>query len=472
MSETQAQDKGVLVIHEDGAVAWWSPSAPAVASVHVGIGVGAVVEVDAANPSVVVGWGLQAGGDVESLARAFGEPQLAENLRLLAGTGQDVFTKSAPTLTQPWVRRATVAAVSQCTQRPMNESALLLDQASADRATGREELAVSLFQMAAPSLLDLGAECLAGQIGGGAATDIARIADEAAQSLQGSGWEPDVVELSARLQSEVGLTDADLDAVMALFEMEEAAARKLAPAHMDRTETRVDDEFYIDPRAVPPRLLAWPGGALKDLRVKFSTDSNQVVVSADLADSADERSVEASELVAYAADPEKGSLIAVAPMHVEGHTVTATVLCGRDPKSLHYGLYHADTDPEALRLDAVGRLLVEVDRRMLDAYHHYRLALAAVHEHDVVGAVEEMEAKRKRELDQAASAALDASDLLDEFLDDNDVSDDAAALLRRRKAAIDAFRDGLAAGLLPADGAETLLSELLPPDINDSAGEE
>ncbi|WP_071289064.1 hypothetical protein [Mycolicibacterium llatzerense] len=460
-------DKGVLVIHPDGAAAWWSPLPPAVASVHVAVGTGAVVEVDAADPSLVVGWGLQAGGDVQALSGAFDDAQLAAHLRLLADTGQDVFAKSAPALTEAWVRRANVAAVAQCTHRPVHESALLLDQASADHATGRTTLATSLFQMAAPSLLDLGEDCLAGQITGGAATDIARIAGEASQVLSGSGWAPDVAELADQLQADIEpFSDTDAG-ILALFDQLEAATRDMAAAHMSRTET-TDKEYFIDPAAVPARLLAWAGGATRDLRMTNAAGSNQFVISAKLAASVDERSVELGELLAYAADKNTGELVAVAPMRVEDRTVTATVIYDGPAAELTFGVYHADTDVKTLRLDELGLLLVRVDRRMLDAYQDHRLALAAIHEGDVISAVDEMEAKRDRHLAEAGRAAGEAADLLDDYLDDHDVDSDVEVLLQRRRQAITAYGDGLAAGRLSSPpGAEPLLSELLPADLDD-----
>lgn len=460
-------DKGVLVIHADGAAAWWSPLPPAVASVHVTVGTGAVIEVDAADPSLVVGWGLQAGGDVQALSGAFDDAQLATNLRLLADTGQDVFAKSAPALTAAWVRRATVAAVAQCTNRPVNESALLLDQASAHHATGRTTLATSLFQMAAPSLLDLGEDCLAGQITGGAATDIARIAGEASQVLSGSGWAPDVAELADQLRADIEpFSDTDAG-ILAIFDQLEAATRDLATAHLGGTKT-TDKEYFIDPAAVPPRLLAWPGGAAEDLRVTNAAGSAQFVVTANLAPSVDERTVELTELIAYAADTSTGELVAVAPMTVRGRTVTATVTYDGPAANLTFGLYHADTDITALRLDELGLLLVEVDRLMLDAYRDHRLALAAIHEGDVVNAVAAMEAKRDSCLASAGRYAGAAVDAIDDYLDEHDVEPDVMALLQRRRQVITAYGDGLSAGRLSSPpGAEPLLSELLPADLDD-----
>lgn len=464
MSTAQSEGKGVLVIHADGAAAWLSPLAPAVAGVRVGVGIGAVIEVDAANPASVLGWGLQADGDAAAMAEALNEPSLVQQLSVLAGTADDVFVKSAPVLTDPWVRRATVAAVEQCTVRPINEPALLLDKAAADHGTGRTASATHLFRMGAPSLLDFGEDCLSGAITGGAATDVATIAGIAARSLENTGWETEVRELAARLDSHVGVSDGLLQSLL------EEWSPALVAGNLNvsvGTQEVVTKGFYVDPIAVPARLLAWSGGSNSDLTVTWKRGSNSAVVSAELAESTDARSSGAQELIAYASDPRAGIVVAIAPMVVDGRKVHATFDCDREPGTLSFGVYHSETDIASLRLDLLGRTLAMVDRLMRDAYSHHRYASAAVHSTPTMTDLDAVTNTRNTHLSRARHAADNASVLIEDLLDENDNLDDATVtLLNRRRDAIDGYAESLVPGEVPVAGAETLLSEIVRADVS------
>jgi hypothetical protein len=350
--------------------------------------------------------------------------------------------------------------------RPINTSALMLDRAAADHASGLTQRAATLFDAMVPTLLDLGEECLAGAIVGGAATDITRLVELAAQVLADSEWQPELTALAERLENESALSDEVVaDALASWDEQQPAYAGALAGAFSASGNERM---FFLDPNVVPARLLAWHGANAPDLRVTWQPGSDRATVSAALAPSADSRSTEARELIAYAADADGDTVVAIAPMNVQDRGVTATVVCsGHNIERLRFGIYHAASDVTALRLDPAGQTLVMVDRFMRDAFSHHRFAMAAIHELAPNADIEAMESKRNSHLSSAKSAADDASKAIAELLERADVGQDTTELLNRRKAAIDAYRDSLGSAEIPSVGAASLLSELLSAECDE-----
>lgn len=462
MTTPQSHDEGVLVVHADGAASWWSRRVAAVAEVAVPVGRNAAVQVDAAHPERVLAWSVHSGGDVQALARAFGDPELEDRIAFLTTDSDEVYIDQAPILTEPWVRRATVAAVSQCTVRPVSEGVLSLNRADSEYATGNIDAAKRLFAISAPVLLHLGEQCLDRTLGGRVAADVTRLATVAADALQANGWGPELTALSARLATELGANRELATTTLADWVPSVAVASRLgaadAPAAVWST--------YIDPRSVPQRLLAWPGADSPDLIIEID-DDRTVLVSVMLAESVDVRSPDINQLMAYAAATD-GQLVAVSPMHVAGRTLTATLQpTDVEPADLTFGVYHLDRDPARLRADPMGQTLIEADRWMLEAFNQHRFAQAVVYA-DAGRELDEARKRQKTHLSMARTAADNAIEILENAGLSGTIDKQAAAQLLARRTAIAAYRDTFTPDASTHPGWQPLLAEVIAPDPPDA----
>ncbi|NVN49156.1 hypothetical protein [Mycolicibacterium hippocampi] len=450
--ETQTAAEGALVVDSDGTTSWWLPRVAAVAEVRLPVADGVELAVDAADPTLVLAWAAAPGAEIESLAGVFADAGLVDRVRALRGGGEQVVVENAPTLTRPWVRMATVAAVRQCAVLPLHEGALLLDLASATSGVGHAEAAAHVFGLAAPVLLALGEQCLAREIRGGAATELVEIAQVADAALAGTAWADDVHALAARLREEVseipdvfafdfaGAVRADIDGPSVLM-----------PVAVKTLE-------FVDPTLVPARILAWRGAAERELIIEVHDD--HVVVSASLADGIDDRTLEANQLLAYAARLEDGGLIASSPMTVHDHTVSAALPIVGGDQAVSFGIIHADGDFDDVRVDAVGRDLLRVDRQMVDAFGDQRAAVAELHRTSLLDDQTEALDASTRYIRAAKAAAGDALTRLEERLDASIDDVDVRELIEARVAAVEAFEIRVERRAVSA-GTEPLLAELV-----------
>ena len=457
MSTTAAQHKGILVVHPDGAASWWSHRVPAVAAVTVTVGHGAAVQVDAAYPQQVLAWSVAAGGDVEALARALDDPELVARVQVLTADTDEVLPDDAPVLATAWQRRATVAAVDQCSVRPVSEGALLLDRAEAAVETGNSEAAEQLFALAAPTLMHLGEQCLDGILVGVVASDVARMAGVAAEALSAHGWGPDIQELARSLADEL---DATADHGIAAIN--DWVASVGVQTHLGEGAPGTLLATYVDPALVPQRMLAWTGADHPDLMVEIGSDET-ALVSVYLDAAADVRSPDSMRLLAYAAEPD-GTVAAVAPMYVVGRALVATLsFAGRDEATLSFGVYHADVDPARLRTDPLAQVLVEVDRWMLDAFSRHRYARALLYA-STAGDDHDAQKRQHTQLGIARTAAENAIELLESYVPSAATDHRAAALLVARRDAIRSYRESLTADQHYPDSLRPLLAEVVEPE--------
>lgn len=463
MSTTAAQQKGILVVHADGAASWWSRLVPAVAAVTVPVGPGAAVQVDAAHPERVLAWSVDVDGDMVALARALGDPDLVDRTRVLTSDAGEVYLDDVPLLTDPWTRRATVAVVDRCTVRPIAEGALLLDWAESAYTTGKFGDAERLFAAAAPTLMMLGEQCVDGLLAGGVAADVTRVAAVAAEALASHGWGPDIRALSQRLTDELNPPVEYGTASLLLSDWVTAAD---VETHLGGGVPSAVHPAYVDPEAVPQRLLAWTGADHADLIVEIDSGKS-ALVSVLLEASADMRSPEAAQMMAYAAESD-GTLVAVAPMHVEGRSLTAVLTPpARDEMTLVFGIYDADIDPTRLRNDATGQVLIEVDRWMRDAFTRHRYAQALSYASSAED-LEEARARQRTHLGIARTAADNAMEILESEGLKPGVDQAVAALLMRRRDAIKSYRDSMVPET-PAAVWRPLLAEIVEPESTDGA---
>ncbi|OUS97279.1 hypothetical protein [Rhodococcus sp. NCIMB 12038] len=463
---------GVQTSTSDGAVSWWSPQPPAVAPVEITVGRGATIEVDAAYPGRVLSWVLAPGGDIDALATAFCDTGLTELIEHAISNGVTVTMAPAPHLTGPWIRRALVAAVQRWAVRPVDESALILDEASSQYRTGNTPAAARLFALASPTLMALGRQCLDGDLVGGPAEELREITRDASQAVTDAGWGSDILELAAALQAGSVLDDLVLAEALSQWELADivGASHLGADTLGPQTDQLSVDAAAIDPATVPPRVLAWSGAGDREMLVEYDVDADQATVSVALAADVDPLCLETQQLLAYCAEKDTGRMVASVPLQVQGRSVIAQLPCrGFHPDVLHFGVYCADTDLDSLRLNEVGQLQMTVDRWMLDAWNHHRTALAAVHTvpADADETLLDTAAQvRDDHIERAITAADTAAATITEYLAQHpDSSEEIVTALQARHEVILGYLADLDTAFTSEAGdVPSLLAEMIPAD--------
>ncbi|MCC4306281.1 MULTISPECIES: hypothetical protein [unclassified Rhodococcus (in: high G+C Gram-positive bacteria)] len=459
-----------IELSDSGDLSWFSGLAPAVAEVEVVVGRGVRVTVDAATPSAVMAWTLHRSADPEPLAASTGDPTLLDHIaRARAG---EIVNVAPLHLTEHWARRALTEAVSRWTMSPLDEGALMLDEAAAHEHTGNALAAARLVALASPALESLGQQCLDGFIVGGGAAELIEIAASAARSVDNLYWGPAVTDLSHRLEAVTAFDDADLEHMLTEFAR---AEESVISGHLGlETSTSVVVNLaiipaIIDPHALPARILSWRGAHAPELIVEYHGDSDEVTISAHLAADVDPFSVEPGRVLAYAADKVTGQVLAVEPMKAVHRTLVGTlVLTSSDLSAYTFGVLHSETDMRTLRSSAIGRDLVEVDRLMLEAWNRQRSALSALHVVEA-GASEETHARAQRTaaglIGKSRTAAMNARTILDQLVAGKaSESAELVEALTVRRDAISRYLVTLRTVTTPTDGTHPLLVEMLPVD--------
>jgi len=451
-----------MVIDELGLVSWWSGRAAAVPAVDLRLGPGITGRIDPAAPHRLLSWIVEPGAAPGPLGAALDDPELAESVGLLRERGESAYALGCSDLTEPWRERARIAAVARWTTRPLHHGALLIDEAVAEHATGRLLAAGRLFRHAEYAFAELGERCLDGELSA-SAVELLRLAtptaathglDGAAAELREALDGADVVDTAALLDA-MRRWSTDIDAPSAV-----SVAATLGGA------TPLDiDEVPLDPTVLPPRIISWQGAHAPELRVEHHRDTDVFQLSAHLVPGVDPLCREVGDLLAYAADRETGALLAVAATAVRGRFVVAELPAQEKALgTVHFGLFGADIAPAALRAGPVGRVLVDVDRAMIEAWNQHRTALVTLASVPAGAPEAELAEARLRceeHLLLAESAALDAQRALIDVLAE---SGDAAptAMLTARLAAIEDYLDTLRR---PEVATEPLtLTELIPPE--------
>lgn len=456
---TEEQD-GILVVESDGAVSWWSRRAAAVGEVDLLIAAGISAQIDAARSDMLLAWAIRPAARPEPLAAAVGDPVLAEVVDELRRHGERVCTYRCPPLVPVWRRRALVAAIGRWTMRPLHSGAFMLDEAVAEKGLGHDSVARRLFGYAEAALLDLGERCASGELSGDVLPLLRRAATDA--TVLGVGDDELVATLAGLEQAD----DEELARVLGQWSQTSGAAGAVpAASALDASAPGRDvDSFALDPAVLPPRIAAWHGARSSELLVRYRHSNDVFAVSAALAERVDPTCRELGELLAYAADPETGRVLAVAPVRVQDNMIRAELPApGARIGATAFGLCRGDVAAAAARCGPLGRALIDIDRNVLDGWNQHRAALAklsvagdsggrarAAGEMQWFGAVASVRNARRQLRDLLETVAGYADP-------------EVIATLRARRAAIDEYLVLLAE---PAGGetAELLLAELIPPD--------
>lgn len=472
MTADGKQSDGTLVVDATGGLSWWSHEVPAVAMVDLAIGEGVSVQVDAASPSSVLAWVCLPGGDVDALGAAMADNGFASRLADLRKKGESFSVEGGPTLADTWSRRALVSAVSRWSLRSLHEGALILDEAASEYRAGNEPAAARLFTLGASSLLALGEDCAEGDVVAGPAIEVVEILRIAGEAVAGSKLGDAALELAARCGEPTSFADDELREILAEWDLAAAESQYTAVHYGEgqASDLRIDTGF-IDVQAIPPRIIAWEGADVPDLIIEYQSGKDSVLITATLAGGVDPFSLEVQQLLAYSSDADTGMLAASAPMAVNGRTLAASLPCsGRDPDEFHFGVFYADTDVRALRTGRAGRLLIEVDRLMVDSWNHQRAGISALYTVDASSNGTKFDDAQRIFRDQIRLAGDLASEaegrldrILDSFSETNESDEDPTARLIRAKIdAISRYLEQLDVLDSAPRSMHPLLAEMLP----------
>lgn len=411
----------VMTIDDRGLVSWWSGRAPAVPAVELRLGPGITGRIDPVAPHRLLSWAVEADAAPGPLGAAMADPELADLVELLREGGEAAFTLDCPDLTGPWRERARIAAVARWTMRPIDHGALLIDEAVAEHAAGGMTAAGRLFRHAEYAFAQFGDRCREGELSA-SAVELLRLATPAAVA---HGLEQAAAELRDALDAaEIVDTVALLDAVRRWSTDSDAPSAVSVAAILGGDLPPADvDDVPLDPTVLPPRIISWHGARFPELRVEHHRDTDTFLLSAHLAPGVDPLCREVADLLAYAADRETGALLAAtATTTNDGRVVAELPATGRSLHTVHFGLFAADIPPAVVRGDPIGRVLVDADRALIDAWNQHRTAmvtLASVPAGACEAELEEARLRGEEHLVLAESAALDAqrvvTGLLTEF---------------------------------------------------------
>ncbi|WP_206492471.1 hypothetical protein [Rhodococcus sp. KRD162] len=458
-----ADRSGDLEVDSRGTVMWFGAPAPAVAEVFVDVARGIRVTVDVADPSTPLNWAITADADAGLLAAAVGDPDL-ERTVAQARSGSTVH--SGPyRFVSVWARQALTASVARWSTAALHNGALLLDRAAAAEGIGNRSSASRLVALASPSFTALGQRCIDGDLGGGAATELAALTSSAARAVSDTVWGSEVAELSRELDRVTTFDDSDLFDWLAQFEYEENG--QLA-GHLGETDTEAGlttERAAVDPHLVPSRILAWSGSRTPELTIELRDDDSAVEMSVLLAGDVDPFCAEASRFLGYAADRATGEVLVVTRLTVRDRTLVGELsIAAADRNNAVYGVFYADRKPADVRATELGRTLVEVDRLMLESWNFHRAALAVqssvdVHDGDRVDVATE---SSNMLFGSARESASSARSILDDIIARGQYANsELEDALQERLTAISKYVATLRTKPAAPDGTHPLLAEML-----------
>ncbi|MEH6807070.1 MAG: hypothetical protein V7697_28925 [Rhodococcus erythropolis] len=473
------ESTGVLTVDSAGWVSWWSTTVPVWAAVELSVGRGVAIEVDAAEPTTVLSWACRPDADISVLGSVFVDAELPARIEQLRSSGNMFAEEAPPRLSDAWARLALVSTASRWLMSPVHEGALMLDEASSHQLAGNTSAAARLFALAAPSLIALGEDCAEGFYADFVSAEVRAVLNVAGDAMAGSALGNQALELAIRLGEPTAISDGDIASLLDAWDLatavstgELALTHGLGAADNSASDLQIDTAF-IDPRLIPPRILAWHGAHDPDLLIQYKQHDDVAIVSASLADGVDPWALEANQMLAYSLTADTGKLQYCIPMVPQGRVLTAPVPCnGLDPDDLQFGILYAGTDLDTLRTGKVGRDLIEIDRIMVDAWNHERISLAplsTVSAHSDAAAIAEAQRIHRGRIRKAADLASDAESKLRRLLDRLEDVDSRAERLQAQLQSVGQYRDRLSstAGEQPNQN-QPLLAELLAPEVRDT----
>lgn len=349
-----------------GGLRWWSSSPPVVAPVAFAVAGGVVVETDVAEPARVLAWAVRTPADLTVAQALFGAPWRA-GVDDAVRTGSTVVA-APPELPAAWARYALVRGVRRWLPLPLDEGLLDLDLAVAAHGVGRTEEATGPLSQLWATLAYRMEECAAGELPASSRAPLLAAARATAELLPGSRAAEETaaraVELEAASIIDRAPDGALLDVARGTFAGTRGGGRSAGSA-------RPDLRARVDPRLVPARIARWGGADDHALTGVRSPDA----VTAELALAAGVEPADRAvrELLVSLVDDDTGLVLACAPL-AAGARATLPVRGEPGGTSLH--VHRAATEHE-FRIGEGGRLLIHVDRLLLEAWTDARFGLSA-----------------------------------------------------------------------------------------------
>lgn len=465
------------VLSDATAFSWDSGLAPAVAEVAVEIAPGVDVVLDAADTSTLLSWRVLRDSNVQAFADAVAEQDVVQIIETTRA-GSEIEC-DALHLVAAWTRRARTSAIARWEPSPIDEGALMLDEAGARYRTGDHDGAAHLVAAASPALEMLTEDCENGETCSSATSELALLAASARDVTIGEDWGYAIAALSGRVDTIAAIGAFDDELLMRWLEdLVEAEAFDLVGSDLAGGESTARSEVewaFVDPNLVPPRILEWRGARVPELRAELDTAVRppRVVLTVRLAYGVDPQCAEASRLIGFAAD-RSGKLLATTPLVPNGTTLTgAFSSMEAEFETATFGVFDCTGDPRDLRLGQLAPELIDADRNMIEAWSLGRSATAALH---TVGAAadEETTDAAQSVADGFTVDALDAADRAVAALERvrTLVGVESTPLLELVTARIDAIRafvERIESRTPEPAGAQPLLAELVrAPQFDDS----
>ncbi|USI89658.1 hypothetical protein [Rhodococcus pyridinivorans] len=454
---------------EEGTLYWHSLTAPAVTEVDLDVAPGVRVQIDAAAPAHILAWELHEDADPSAIANAVTDPTVFVAITT-ARTGASVSLPSLR-LTEGWARLALTRAISRWSPKPLDEAALLLDEAAAHQQSGNRIAAARLVALTTPLLENLGHRRLEGLLAGGPGNELTAIAQLAADSVSDKFWGAEIRVLADRLRAEIPSTD-EVDRWARGLIDEHSGASALALSVDTHGEPEPEPMFVvsshrIDPHVVPARVFGWAGAESPEMFAEYQRGAAHVLVSLQLADHLDPQVLYEGQFLAYAADRTTGRLVSTEPMANDDRMLVASLpLFGHEFDSLVFGVFESDTDIRALRTTPLNLELAYIDRLMIDAWTHHRTALAVLHSLDSSAGNSTIDSAQDSVtalMGQARASAVNARNRIQATI--ASLPSDATAIAELLVARLDAIQRyvvSLRRTAIPDDGMRPLLAEMLP----------
>lgn len=440
---------------------WTAGRVAAVAPVDVVIAPGVSVTVDVARPAIILEFTIEPFGDVEALVSACAPSSsiadIVESLR--EGNRAPVADLR---LREPWIRKALVDGVKRWLVHPIDEGALLLDQAAASQAAG-DPAAAGLVALGAPVLESLSMESRSGSLPTPIAVALSDAAGLAAAAVADLAWGQEIADQARQLARDAGLSELMIDIDRWMADTTSPLMLKMSGALVaGATEVR---QYLVDPLVTKPRILKWFNASHTELRVVVSEAGDEQIaeVRVQLSDTVDELCGEVADVSIFAADPVNGVLLRTTSTELDGRALRATMRHRpSDSGVVVYGVFDADQGVAALRFHRLDKRLIEIDRLMLAAWSRYRQALTVQ-----VLAGAQMGADRVQDLlHEAQDLVADARATLDIQRVVAGPDPARTAVTAARASAIEEYEQDLQSSVAEP-GCGPLLAELLVQAVTD-----
>lgn len=350
---------GTVRIETDGSIAWHGDTGVALGPVMFDVN-GVHFTIDAARGDEVVDLAAADAASLRGVTQWFADPEV---VAAIAGAA-DGEVLPGPFAGPELTRTATVAAVDAIYLGDLESAVLFVDRGYAATTIGDERQSLRGYGFGGGALERLVAEIESRDYVGPLN---ARLAEVIAVAPPVALGEAERIALLATLDARIGRDDVAWDGFLA-----EVAAGESAPALHLGGASVVSDQV-ADLQLLPPRLLVFRGPDEADIAVTRGAD--QLHLSAALRADVHLDSAETNGIFAVAADSGTGTLLAYAPMRVEGGQLVATIaLDGLDPDALRCGLVGSAADLSTVRLDPLGAQLGRIDRYCRYAWSEHRRA--------------------------------------------------------------------------------------------------